>query len=295
MLSFNTLPFDSAMDGAGKTMDDNGNFLQTLFPETLVLTPTMRPFKQSQDDSWSIRSAVYQDYDLFICWGGGAIFSINEQEYALTEGRAFLAPPGQTIHARKLPGPRFQALAQHFTLKLPGGVDFFEQFDYAPCVALSQWPRVLDLTFQYEKATTIPQERIQAQGLLLALIGEFARDAWRADRVERDPRYGFVYRMAREIELGLDDPHILDRVLASTPYSADYASRIFRNRMGTAPSRYLTVCRVKAAKERLIRGATVKEASYAAGFTDELYFSRVFSKTEGISPREFQAAHGVRR
>jgi AraC-like DNA-binding protein len=48
-------------------------------------------------------------------------------------------------------------------------------------------------------------------------------------------------------------------------------------------------------RSRLIRGSSVKDAAHAAGFADELYFSRVFSRNVGMSPRNFQTANGVGR
>lgn len=274
-------------------MDQTGNFLENLFPETLTLVPTMRPFPQSQDDSWSIRDAVYSDYDLFLCFGGSAVFSIDDREYRLSAGRAFLAPPGRRINARKEPGPNFEALAQHFTLKLPGGADFFDQFLYEPCVDIEGISA--EDAKRYEALTRHPGGRLVAHGLLLSMIGTFARCAWRADAPAGDPRYGFVDRIARDLEGGLGESGTVDRVLSSSPYSLDYTARLFRNRMGVTPSRYLTLCRVRAAKELLLRGASVKEAAWAAGYADELYFSRVFSKNEGLSPRDFQISRGVRR
>ena len=40
-------------------------------------------------------------------------------------------------------------------------------------------------------------------------------------------------------------------------------------------------------------GSSVKEAAHAAGYDDQLYFSRVFSKFQGMAPRAFQTRQGV--
>lgn len=63
-------------------------------------------------------------------------------------------------------------------------------------------------------------------------------------------------------------------------------SRAFRQITGQTPGSYLADLRISRAKELMMRSraATFKEISGAVGFQDELYFSRVFKKREGVSP-----------
>lgn len=62
--------------------------------------------------------------------------------------------------------------------------------------------------------------------------------------------------------------------------------RAFKKLTGLSPSGYLTRLRLSKAKELLTAPgrATLKEIASSIGYTDELYFSRVFKKAEGISP-----------
>jgi AraC-like DNA-binding protein len=47
--------------------------------------------------------------------------------------------------------------------------------------------------------------------------------------------------------------------------------------------------RIKIAMQLLSASGSIKEVSYAVGFDDPSYFSRVFRRFAGVSPREFQA------
>ncbi|GAB6930843.1 hypothetical protein JCM10914A_48260 [Paenibacillus sp. JCM 10914] len=62
--------------------------------------------------------------------------------------------------------------------------------------------------------------------------------------------------------------------------------RSFKKLTGLSPSGYLTRLRLSKAKELLLTSdrPTLKEIASSIGYSDELYFSRVFKKTEGISP-----------
>ena len=69
-----------------------------------------------------------------------------------------------------------------------------------------------------------------------------------------------------------------------------YAS--FKKQFGTSPIVYLNNYRLSLASERLVEtDDTVKEISYSVGITDPLYFSRLFKKSYGVSPREYRLAN----
>lgn len=68
--------------------------------------------------------------------------------------------------------------------------------------------------------------------------------------------------------------------------------RRFKRATGTTPWRYLTDLRLARAKNLLIDPACgIAEAAAAAGFTDPAYFSRLFRKRTGISPRAYRNRH----
>lgn len=78
------------------------------------------------------------------------------------------------------------------------------------------------------------------------------------------------------------EPGLLPRLAGMTPSSF---SRAFKRETGRSPGTYLTELRVAKAKELMSQpGITVKELARHVGFQDELYFSRVFKKTEGLPP-----------
>ncbi|MCI3920592.1 helix-turn-helix domain-containing protein [Paenibacillus sp. TRM 82003] len=78
------------------------------------------------------------------------------------------------------------------------------------------------------------------------------------------------------------EPGLLPRLAGMTPSSF---CRAFKRETGRSPGTYLSELRVAKAKELMAQPEVkVKELARHVGFQDELYFSRVFKKTEGLSP-----------
>lgn len=71
--------------------------------------------------------------------------------------------------------------------------------------------------------------------------------------------------------------------------SPDYLTALFKSYTGLTPARYINKCKIDTAKKLLLQGnLRIKEIALKVGFLDEFYFSRVFRKIEGMSPKEFR-------
>ena len=71
--------------------------------------------------------------------------------------------------------------------------------------------------------------------------------------------------------------------------SPSYFSVSFKRQMGTSPNVFLNTLRVEKAKELLFtQNISIAEIAPLVGFEDPFYFSRVFKRITGMSPRQFQ-------
>ena len=70
-----------------------------------------------------------------------------------------------------------------------------------------------------------------------------------------------------------------------------YLTRKFTQKIGISPKEYMVEKRIEHAKRLLVEtDATVKEISVSVGYADQLYFSRIFKKKEGLSPLAYRSA-----
>ncbi len=79
-----------------------------------------------------------------------------------------------------------------------------------------------------------------------------------------------------------------DALCAETGLSYSYFKELFITRYGMPPVKYLTHLRLEYAKELLITGRySVSEIAETCGFDNVYYFSSVFKKHIGVSPKKY--------
>lgn len=82
----------------------------------------------------------------------------------------------------------------------------------------------------------------------------------------------------------------LNRVAKEVNISANYLSAVFSQEMGTTFVEYLTAKRMEKARE-LLRTSDLRsgEIAVTVGYKDPHYFSFLFKKTQGCTPRDYRA------
>ena len=83
----------------------------------------------------------------------------------------------------------------------------------------------------------------------------------------------------------------LDEFLRTIPFSYDYLRKLFKSEMGMTPHAYLTGLRMQMAEKLLCSAQSneqnISQIAYVCGYAEPLYFSRVFKKYFGCSPKNY--------
>ena len=81
----------------------------------------------------------------------------------------------------------------------------------------------------------------------------------------------------------------LDEVSREVNVSPYYFSKLFKEEVGENFIDYLTELRISKAKEYMCdKSLSIREAGSMAGYADPNYFSRIFKKHTGMTPREYR-------
>jgi two-component system response regulator YesN len=110
------------------------------------------------------------------------------------------------------------------------------------------------------------------------------------DSLAQNP-YGAIIHQARNcLEHHYADPDLsLNDLAAQVNLSPSHFSAVFSRETGETFSEALTHLRIEKAKE-LLRTTTLKsfEIAFQIGYNDPHYFSHVFKKQTGLSPKQFR-------
>ena len=123
---------------------------------------------------------------------------------------------------------------------------------------------------------------IAAEGVLLCTFSRFSRGiAERDDAVSRAKDY---------LERNFSDSRLsLSTVAAALGYNEKYLSHLFKSGMGIGVTEYIRTLRINHAAFLFDHGVeSVKNVAVLSGFCDPLYFSSVFKKETGRSPKEYK-------
>lgn len=96
------------------------------------------------------------------------------------------------------------------------------------------------------------------------------------------------------LETDYDKPLELERLADRIGLSTSYLSRLFKAETGITITDYVISIRMEKAKQFLTDHPNLKnyEISSLVGYSDPVYFNKLFKKMVGVTPKEFKDQHG---
>lgn len=104
-----------------------------------------------------------------------------------------------------------------------------------------------------------------------------------------------VQAVLDDLEKHVGDPsYSLEGFIRTLPLNYDYVRKLFKKEVGVTPHEHLTRARMLRAKTILLSGVTNRYSNYsvtqiaeACGYSEPLYFSRVFKQYYGVAPSHY--------
>lgn len=129
--------------------------------------------------------------------------------------------------------------------------------------------------------------------LLYEILVELALHSERLEGALALEKQNAIRIAADTIRHRCEEPWSLERMAELAGYSSYHFLRLFRQVMAKTPNRYVTECRIDAAKLLLSTTAlSVTEIAERCGFAQASYFIKVFRASEKVSPKMYRVIYG---
>lgn len=145
----------------------------------------------------------------------------------------------------------------------------------------------VDKASLYDLLVRIKQERSDR--------GNPGTQAGTADREEpsKEREHHVIERMKAILEQEYDKNFEMERMAETVGMSANYLSRLFKQETGVTITEYLIDIRIEKAKQFLTDHPNLKnyEISQLVGYSDPVYFNKLFKKMVGVTPKDYKGTH----
>lgn len=275
-------------------MDENeGGILPRIPPGAMNLTLSRSTIKMQHSATWRI-DKTNKTHDFVVALEGEGTYTVGDHEFTLSEGEGMIIPANARFVGSNQGTVPFLRLAQHFELKVFGDHDLISLINLRPKARLRPWEMIRPLAWHYRKTSPSGSVTMPQHHAFMVMFNAFIESAF----VEWKPTSVYKMDSAAAIDLAVMQaastistrsltPDATEQAIKAAPYNKDYFQREFQKRIGRTPKKYHEFCRMERAMKFLEAGFTVAAVANEVGYSDPYYFSRMFKRTIGVSPRDY--------
>lgn len=265
------------------------------YKDTLKENPSLSVYNtgcQKCPPGYGWGPAMRDHYLIHYIASGCGTYRANDRIYALEAGDLFVVYPNQLVYyeADKAHPWEYYWVGFHGTeaRRLMDLTPFTPQ---SPCLHQPADNQIRSLLYQiYTAGGHTPSAEAEMTGGLYLLLGYFIRQCEKNGCLPPQS-HAYLMQAVRYIEHNYSNPTPIsvEDIAAYAGVSRSQLYRAFIRYYQLSPMAFLTQYRINAACCLLRRhNITIAEAACSVGFSDPLYFSRVFKKAKGVSPTVYR-------
>ena len=243
-------------------------------------------------DSQTIRPDGRKDYQLLYLKSGSGVFENDEGSYELKKGQMFLYRPYEKQIYRYPHDNGTKVFWIHFSGSKVK--DILETAGLCKSVYDMGDFSAFEETVHYLIKNLKLNDRLSqmlCNSKLITLIGEagIKNSGLKEKSPDKEIEEILSYISAHYYENTKNEEYAKKCGL-----SLSHFMRRFKKCTGTTPAAYRNLTRIKLAENLLVEsGYNISQVAYTVGFSDSLYFSRVFKKINGVSPENFKKRNSI--
>lgn len=232
---------------------------------------------------------THDDYLMIYCTEGRGSLTVGPRQGFLKAGQLLLLPRGLAHAYCADDADPWTIYWVHF--EGPGAADFFRNLpvdpDY-PVVSVGQNAKLVadfDTLLQVRQSGYQLRPYLHAANQLRQILSYLA-----LLRGDGGRRGGFdLERVHSYMQAHIHEPLSLDHLAEQLSLSKYHFAKRYKEATGTSAINHFINLKIERACQLLDIGhQSVSEISYALGYDDAYYFSRIFKKVMGLSPTEYR-------
>lgn len=207
-------------------------------------------------------------------------YIINGVSITLTDNDAILIPPGSV---RKRTATFEQTKYTSFNFTLSKSTSLIDKM-YMPNILTDEIKKIITAS-NIKRLVPSPlyREKEKLCCLLSYILLEFQ------NILEFESKNKHVISITKYINQHITEKISLAEVSKAVNLSKEYTANIFKKETGQTVNEYINERKLILAKEMIAsRNISLFEASQSVGYDNYSYFSRIFKKRFGTSPKEFK-------
>lgn len=265
---------------------------------------------------WKVIERTIEDHELVLIADGEGLLRIADEVHPLKKGtllylhydewHSMEASPGTSINFYSVHFSWMLATHTHENWRYDGDINYYlkntkpggQEWSFTVDPGLLPFPSTMELS-NYEKIEDIfirlhetYHGKQLGYGMMLSILcQELVHEVCRECFFPRDHKLNLkrLDKAIEYIEVNFMNTIRIEELCNCVNLNESNMIKLFKNNLGRTPVEYINQVRINRAKELLLHtDGAIKEIAYQTGFTDEFYFSRVFKKMEGRSPRGFR-------
>lgn len=235
-----------------------------------------------------------RQFILIYCIEGSGWYEIEGVKYTVGANQFFILPKNMAHSYGSAPADSWTIYWIHFDGEKAGY--FADGFDKPTWVSPEKNSRISDRLHLFEEIFSTLKNGYSKNNLKYSISSFFHflgslkflgayRESIFSNQQKRDVADEAIHFMRENIHRRLTLKEIADY----SGFSASHFSSLFQKKTGYSPLNYLSQLKIQQACHYLdFSDMKITQISAKIGFEDSLYFSRIFTKTMGLSPSEYR-------
>lgn len=258
--------------------------------------PDNREHPSDHSFTWNKGRILDSYYIVYITKGEGVLESAKTKPIQIKAGSCFFLYPG--VWHRYKPHPRsgWEEYWVGFNGNYPA--ELMQKGIFAaedPCLHVGLHEELLQLFHSLIRHVRMAEVgyRQTVTGITLQILSVLhAISKYKTPDAE-DHSSKLISKAKFLLQESIETPISLEEMVKELPMGYSKFRKLFKEVTGTSPNQYHLDLRLDKARELILStNLTINEVAFKTGFSSIFYFSRLFKKKNGLSPKEYRDTAG---